>query len=240
MSEPIDPLAFSALVRQLQASCPWLSEDVLTILVLRLIRQTGALPDDWEVKEYIEPIAEQHSDGELRRILAAEGRRERARAAASAGDVPATSDEMRRGQRTSIVADDPADSYIVEVLAPAAAPWPPDGRQSLDGQEPGDPSTVDLLARAVGRRPREGIERPTLAAPARPRRARGLADPRAAFERALVDALNLGESRLSKTAIATRMEVDRKTLGKYIEDGLIPRPPWESLAKDLSGTPRPQ
>lgn len=112
-------------------------------------------------------------------------------------------------------------------------------RQSLDGQEPGVPYTADLLARAAGGRPREEIEPPALAAPARPRRARGLADPRAAFERALVQTIHLGESRLSKTAIATYMGVDRKTLSRYIEDGLIPPPPWESLAADLSGTSRP-
>ncbi len=113
-------------------------------------------------------------------------------------------------------------------------------RQSLDGQEPSDPYTADMLARAAGRGSRDVTEPPDPAVAARPRRARGLADPRAAFNDALVEAVYVREGRLSKTAIATRMGIDRKTLRKYIDDGLIPQPPWESLAADLSGTSRPQ
>lgn len=90
-----------------------------------------------------------------------------------------------------------------------------------------------LVSRGDGRPP------PPIVPPG-PRRARVLADPIGAFHRALVDAINLGESRLSKTAIAARMGVDRKTLGKYITDGLIPPPPWEAIAADLVGTSRPR
>jgi hypothetical protein len=76
--------------------------------------------------------------------------------------------------------------------------------------------------------------------PAGPRRARGLANPEAAFQRALLDVANLGEGRLSKTAVAAHMGINRKTLNRYIADRLIRPPPWESLAVDLSRTSRTQ
>lgn len=94
---------------------------------------------------------------------------------------------------------------------------------------------IDLVApvRGVSATAPPAHTTPTM--PARAHRALGLADPPTTFHRALIEAINLGEDRLSKTAIAARMGIDRKTLARYIAAGLIPPPPWELLAAELSG-----
>jgi hypothetical protein len=137
---------------------------------------------------------------------------------------------------------DLAEAHYLATRAPPrmrgpTLPAAPGIRQSLDGQELSDPSIVGLVARAAGRGSPDVTGLPAaLAVPARRRRARGLAAPRGAFPRALLDTVLLGEGRLSKTAIAAHMGIDRKTLNGYIADGLIPQPPWEALAAELTGT----
>jgi hypothetical protein len=56
------------------------------------------------------------------------------------------------------------------------------------------------------------------------RRAPTLADPRAAYF-AAVDALKSRNQRLSKTAMAVEMGIDRGTLKNYIENYDLPYPP---------------
>ena len=83
-------------------------------------------------------------------------------------------------------------------------------------------------------RPPSGLTR----RPTGRRRARALPDPAGAFRVALIEALNAGEGRLSKEAIATRMAIDPGTLRRYIYDGLVPPPPWEALARQWAGDVR--
>ncbi len=58
------------------------------------------------------------------------------------------------------------------------------------------------------------------------RRSRAISDPAGRFATAR-DFLIENQHRLSKKAIAIQMEIDAKTLDRYIGDGLIPSPPWE-------------
>jgi hypothetical protein len=208
MMDSLDPLVMFAEVQELTGEFPWLESDVVRDLYFRLLRTTGTMPDRFEARRYLERFAEQFTSDQLRRMLDSEARDRAKRSNPDGADLPAPA-RPARGQR-----------------------------QSLDGQEPGDPAAAELLARSSGRSVHDDAEPQAILAPAR--RARGLSDPGATFHRALLDAVNLGEGRLSKTAIAGRMEIDRKTLTAYIEDGLIPPPPWESLAADLTKTSHPQ
>ena len=60
------------------------------------------------------------------------------------------------------------------------------------------------------------------------RRARGLPDPRGAFDAAIAD-LRDKDLTLSRQAVAAAMHIDRGTLQGYIRDGSVPAPPWEGL-----------
>ena len=64
----------------------------------------------------------------------------------------------------------------------------------------------------------------------RPRRSRALPDPNAAFWDALYE-LRKREQRLTKSAVALEMGISRATLTNYIDDGLIPKGPWEGLKR---------
>jgi hypothetical protein len=59
-----------------------------------------------------------------------------------------------------------------------------------------------------------------------PPRPLAVPDPLDRFHGALRRLRSQGQ-RLSQSALATAMEVDRGTLKGYIDRGLIPRPPWE-------------
>jgi hypothetical protein len=208
MTNSLDPLLVAAEVSELLGEFPWLEPDVVRDLYLRLLRTTGTMPDRFEARRHLELLAEQFTSDQLRRMLDSEAR-DRART------------------------PDLDDADLPVPARPARRP-----RQSLDGQEPGDPAVAELLARASGRSVHDDAEPQAILAPAR--RARGLLDPRATFHRALLDVVNLGEGRLSKTAIAAHMGIDRKTLTTYIEDGLIPPPPWEALAGSSAEHPGPR
>jgi hypothetical protein len=125
----------------------------------------------------------------------------------------------------------------IDIVAPMRIPpalTPARGQPGLLA-DPGDPPDVDQVGWVSGHNVHDDVEPQAIQAGVR--RARGLPDPEATFHRALRDAINLDEGRLSKTAIAAHMGIDRKTLTAYIKDGLIPPPPWESLVAKLGGRP---
>lgn len=67
------------------------------------------------------------------------------------------------------------------------------------------------------------------------RRARAIPDPPGAFALAIAELRRL-DAKLSRTAVATEMGIDRGTLSDYIVEGLVPEPPWEQWSPPGAGS----
>ncbi len=137
MDDPFDPLLGFTEIRALCAEFPWLEPDVVKALYVRLVRTTGTMPDRYEARRYVERIAEQFSNAELRRILAREAQ-DRAKASRPADPPPRSPDGAGRGQRQSLDGQDPSNPAGSAYLISKAA-----------GLDPAGLSNAELLAMSV-------------------------------------------------------------------------------------------